>query len=73
MTLHDTCAALQPLYRHCIDPSKRSQTDFTHALHCIRSFLRESVGLSGSVMSLRTDRKMFNKIITIVFNGVNSQ
>ncbi len=41
--LSDTCAALQPLCRHCIDPSKRNQRDFTHALYqcqVIRTFLR---------------------------------
>lgn len=47
MTLSDTCAALQPLCRHCIDPSKRFQRDFTHALYqcqVIRTFLRVSGG-----------------------------
>ncbi len=47
MTLSDTCAALQPLCRHCIDPSKRNQRDFTHALYqcqVIRTFLRVSGG-----------------------------
>lgn len=69
---YTTRAALQQLYRHGIYNSKRNQTDFTHALHCLRSFLR----VSGSVMSprtsgLSTDRKMFLILTISQCNKIN--